>query len=52
MQKLSLALLALAATLAAGGETTPEVPEPSTYLMIAAGVGALAIARYRKTRKK
>jgi hypothetical protein len=51
MNKLILSLLLLASSLFASLSDT-QVPEPSTYLMMAAGVGALAIARYRKSKKK
>jgi hypothetical protein len=47
-----LLLLGVAPLLATGLEVPPAIPEPSTYLMMAAGVGALAFARYRKSKKK
>jgi len=52
MKNPTLVILGLASTLAAGGETVPEVPPPSTYLMMVAGIGALALAKNRKSRKK
>lgn len=53
MYRLSLCFLTLISTAFASFTQNPNpVPEPSTYLMMGAGLGALLYARNRFSKKK
>ena len=49
MARIALGLLALTSCLSA---STSPIPEPSTYLMMGAGLGALLYARSKFGKKK
>lgn len=52
-KRLSAVLIAAASMLCAtNGPTIPAVPEPSTYLMMAAGLGGLVYIRHRYEKNK
>jgi hypothetical protein len=51
MIRLTLGLLSLTAMLSASATVSP-IPEPSTYLMMGAGLGALIYFRSRMAKKK
>ena len=50
MSRLALAIFSSTAALLAS--TVSPIPEPSTYLLMGAGLGALIYARNRMTKKK
>lgn len=52
MTRLTLGILALTSMLLASVNNPSPIPEPSTYLMMGAGLGALVYFRSRLTRKK
>jgi hypothetical protein len=52
MTKILLALFSATLMLTAGFQEPSPVPEPSTYLMMGAGLGALIYARNRFGKKK
>ncbi|MBM3762204.1 MAG: PEP-CTERM sorting domain-containing protein [Acidobacteria bacterium] len=51
MKKIALALFSATMMLSAGGTQLSPVPEPSTYLMMGAGLGALIYVRNRFNKK-
>ena len=51
MARIALGLLALTSFLSAS-QTQSPIPEPSTYLMMGAGLGALIYARSKFGKKK
>lgn len=52
MARIALGLLALTTFLSASDAGGVVVPEPSTYLMMGAGLGALLYARSKFGKKK
>ena len=52
MIRITLGILALSSMLAASSVNPSPIPEPSTYLMMGAGLGALVYFRSRLTKKK
>ena len=52
MTRIALGLLALTSFLSASITPPSPVPEPSTYLMMGAGLGALIYARSKFGKKK
>jgi hypothetical protein len=52
MNRLLIGILSLTAMLSASVTNPSPIPEPSTYLMMGAGLGALIYVRSRMAKKK